>query len=61
VAPSIFEADIDGDRLVEPIRNFGRFRSECEVLAAMRAAGLRTLAALGVREDSGEVVLSVPL
>jgi SAM-dependent methyltransferase len=58
VAPSVFEAEIAGDRLVAPIRHLERFRSEGEVLEAMRAAGIRTLAALGMSEADGKVVLS---
>ena len=61
VAPSIFEAEIAGDRLVEPIRHLERFRSEHEVLEAMRAAGLQTIAALGMSEANGEVLLAAPL
>jgi len=61
VAPSIYEAEIAGDRLPEPIRHLERFRSEREVMAAMRAAGLQTVAAFGMREANGEVVLTAPL
>ena len=61
VAPSIFEAEIEGDRLDEPIRHLERFRSEGEVLKAMRSAGMETLAALGMSEADGEVLLSAPL
>lgn len=61
VAPSVFEAEIAGDRLVEPIRHRERFRSEREVLEAMRAAGLRSVAALGMSEANGEVLLTAPL
>ncbi len=61
VEPSIFEAEITGDRLVEPIRHLERFRSEQEVTEAMQAAGLQTLAALGMSEADGEVVLTAPL
>lgn len=59
VAPSVFEAEIAGDRL-EPIRHLERFRSEREVLAAMRAAGLRSLATYGMSEANREIVLSTP-
>jgi SAM-dependent methyltransferase len=59
VAPSIFEAEITGDRL-EPVRQLERFRSEREVLEAMRMAGIRTLASLGMSEQGGEVLLSAP-
>jgi SAM-dependent methyltransferase len=60
VAPSVFEAEIAGDRLDEPIRHLERFRSEQEVLEAMQAAGIEPLAALGMSEGEGEVQLSVP-
>jgi SAM-dependent methyltransferase len=59
VAPSVFEAQIKGDQ-VEPIRQLERFRSEREVLEAMREAGIEPLAALGMSEEDGEVVLSAP-
>jgi len=59
VAPSVFEAKIEGDRL-EPIKHLERFRSEHEVREAMREAGLQTLASLGMSEADGEVVLSAP-
>ncbi len=61
VTPSIFEAEIAGDRLDEPIRHLERFRSTDEVLQAMQIAGLETLAALGMSEADGEVVLSTPI
>ncbi|HEU5063937.1 MAG TPA: class I SAM-dependent methyltransferase [Solirubrobacterales bacterium] len=57
VEPSIFEAEIVGDRL-EPIRHLERYRSEREVLEAMRATGIEPLAALGMSEEGGEVVLA---
>ena len=60
VEPSIFEAEISGDRLAEPICHLERFRAEREVREAMRAAGLHTLAALGMSEVDGEVLLTVP-
>lgn len=60
VSPSVFEAEIAGDRLDEPIRQLERYRSEREVREAMRAAGIQTLAALGMSEDDGEVLLSSP-
>lgn len=59
VAPSVFEAEIAGDR-IEPIEHLERFRPEAEVLEAMRAAGLRPLAAYGMSEADGEVVLDTP-
>jgi len=61
VAPSIFEAEITGDRLAEPIRHLERFRSEREVLEAMREAGLEPVSALGMSEADGEVLLAAPL
>lgn len=61
VAPSVFEAEIAGDRLAEPIRHLGRFRSELEVMGAMRAASLQTLAVFGMSEANGEVVLTAPV
>jgi len=61
VAPSIFEAEISGDRIDKPIRNRERLRSVPEVLDSMRIAGLTTLAALGMSEKDGEVVLSTPI
>ncbi|HEX7279850.1 MAG TPA: class I SAM-dependent methyltransferase [Solirubrobacterales bacterium] len=60
VAPSVFEAEITGDRLDEPIHHLERFRPEGEVLEAMRAAGIEPLAALGMSEAEGEVKLSSP-
>lgn len=60
VGPSIFETEITGDRIAEPIRHVERFRTEDEVLEAMQAAGIETLAALGMSEADGEVVLSTP-
>jgi hypothetical protein len=59
VAPSIFEAEITGDRL-EPVRQLERFRSQREVQEAMRTAGIRTLTSLGMSEQGGEVLLSAP-
>lgn len=59
VAPSVFEARVSGDRLA-PIRHLERFRSAEEVLVAMREAELKPLAALGMSEADGEVVLSQP-
>ncbi|HEU5062236.1 MAG TPA: class I SAM-dependent methyltransferase [Solirubrobacterales bacterium] len=58
VAPFVFEARIEGDRLAEPIQHLERYRPESEVLAAMGAAGFDTLAALGMGEANGKVVLS---
>jgi SAM-dependent methyltransferase len=59
VAPSVFEAQITGDRL-EPIRHLERFRSEAEVLEAMRGVGIQALTALGMSEAEGEVLFSSP-
>ena len=58
VSPSVFEAEIAGDRLDEPIRQLERYRPEREVREAMQAAGIQTLATLGMREEDGEVLLS---
>lgn len=60
VSPSIFEAHLAGDGIDEPIQQLERFRPEAEVLDAMRAAGLEPLAALGMSERDGEVVLTSP-
>lgn len=60
VEPSIFESEISGDGLAGPIRHLERFRAEREVREAMRSAGLETLAALGMSEADGEVVLTSP-
>jgi SAM-dependent methyltransferase len=59
VAPSIFEAEITGDQL-EPVMQRERFRPVDEVLDAVRAAGLQLLAAHGMREEGGEILLSAP-
>lgn len=59
ITPSIFEAELAGDR-IEPISHVERFRPEAEVLEAMRAAGLQPLATYGMSEADGEVVLSTP-
>lgn len=59
VAPSVYEAEIAGDHL-EPIRQRERFRPAGEVLDAMQAAGLQVLAAYGMREEGGEILLSAP-
>jgi len=61
VAPSIFESEIAGDRLTEPIRHLERFRSEGEVREAMRTAGIETLAALGMSEADDKILLATPL
>lgn len=59
VTPSVFEAEISGDR-IEPIEHLERFRPEAEVLKAMRTAGLQPLAAYGMSEADGQVVLATP-
>jgi len=59
VAPSMYEARIEGDE-IETVSNRERFRPESEVREAMAAAGLTCLAALGMEEAAGEVVLSEP-
>jgi len=61
VGPAIFESEITGDGLPEPIRHLERFRSAEEVRGTMRAVGLSVLDALGMREDGEEVLLSDPL
>lgn len=60
ISASIYEAEIAGDHLLEPIRHLERFRSEGEVSAAMAAAGLRLLAVYGMSEVDREVVLAAP-
>jgi SAM-dependent methyltransferase len=57
--PSVYETRIDGDD-IEPIVHRERFRPEAEVRAAMSAAGLDCLAALGMQEIDDKVVLSDP-
>lgn len=58
--PSVFETRIEGDDLAEPIVHRERFRGEDEVRAAMSAAGLDCLAALGMQEIDNKVVLTEP-
>lgn len=60
VAPSVFEAEIKGDRLAEPIRHLERFRPEGEVLQAMQTVGLQPLATYGMSEADEEIVLTSP-
>lgn len=60
IAPSIFEAEIAGDRLPEPVRHLERFRPQHEVLEAMRAAGIEVLATLGMSEVDRRISLSAP-
>jgi SAM-dependent methyltransferase len=57
VASSIFEAEITGDR-IESVRQLERYRSQDEVLTAIRTAGIETLATLGMSEAEGKIVLS---
>jgi SAM-dependent methyltransferase len=57
--PRVFETRIEGDD-IEPIVHQERFRPEAEVREAMRAASLDCLAALGMQEVDGKVVLSDP-
>jgi len=59
VSPSVYEARLEGDGIVT-ITNRERFRPASEVREAMSAAGLTCLAALGMEEVEGEVVLSEP-
>lgn len=61
VEPSVFEAEITGDRLEQPIQNLERFHSADDVLDSMQAADLETLAAFGMSEADGEVILSTPI
>jgi SAM-dependent methyltransferase len=61
VAPSVFEAEIAGDHLAKPIRFLERFWSRQEVLQAMSAAGLTTVAALGMTERGDDILLASPV
>jgi len=58
--PGVFETRIEGDGIDRRIVHRERFRSEPEIRAAMAAAGLDCLAALGMQEIDGKVVLSEP-
>jgi SAM-dependent methyltransferase len=60
VEPNIYEARIEGDE-IDAVINRERFRPEPEVREAMKAAGLKCLAALGMDEADGKVVLSDPI
>lgn len=60
VTPLVYEAEITGDRLDKPVMQRERFRPADEVLDAMQAAGLQVLAAHGMREENGEILLSAP-
>jgi SAM-dependent methyltransferase len=55
--PSIFEARIEGDG-IEPITHRQRFRAPAEVRGTLEASGLECLAALGMEEIDGEILLS---
>jgi SAM-dependent methyltransferase len=59
VEPSIYEVRIEGD-VADAIVHHHRFRSLSEVRDAMTASGLECVAALGMEEVDGEVVLSEP-
>lgn len=61
VAPCIFEAEISGDHLTKPIRLLERFWSEREVLHAMSAVGLTTVAVLGMSERGDDILLASPI
>ena len=56
---AVFETRIEGDD-IDPIVHRERFRPEAEVREAMAGAGLECLAALGMQEIDGKVVLSDP-
>jgi SAM-dependent methyltransferase len=59
LSPNVFESRIEGDG-IEPISHRERFRPEAEIRAALEAAGLEGLAALGMQEVGTEVVLTEP-
>ncbi|HEX5983839.1 MAG TPA: class I SAM-dependent methyltransferase [Solirubrobacterales bacterium] len=59
VAPSVYDARIEGDD-IEPLINRERFRSATEIWGAVAAAGLTCLATLGMDETDGEVVFMDP-
>jgi SAM-dependent methyltransferase len=61
VSPSIFEAELTGDRLDVPIRHLERFRPDHEVLEAMGEADLEAVAKFGMSEVDGRIRLSTPL
>ncbi|HEU5105560.1 MAG TPA: class I SAM-dependent methyltransferase [Solirubrobacterales bacterium] len=58
VAPSVYESWVEGDGIGEPFFNRQRFRPVTEVEEALTDAGLTCLAALGMEEVDGEVVLA---
>lgn len=57
---NVFETRIEGDEIAAPIVHRERFRSEPEIRAAMAAAGLECVAALGMQEIDGKIILSDP-
>jgi SAM-dependent methyltransferase len=59
-APDTYEARIEGDG-IEPIVHRERFRSDEEIREALGAAGLEFLAAYGMDEVEGKVVLHDPI
>lgn len=58
--PGVYETRIEGDEIAGSIVHRERFRSEPEIRAAMAAAGLDCIAALGMQEIDEKVVLSDP-
>lgn len=60
IEPSVYESRIEGDG-IDAVINRERHRPEAEVREAMEAAGLECLAALGMDEADGEIVLSDPI
>jgi SAM-dependent methyltransferase len=60
VEPSVYESRIEGDE-IETVINRERFRPEAEVRETMEAAGLECLAALGMDEADGKIILSDPI
>jgi SAM-dependent methyltransferase len=60
IEPRIYESRIEGD-VDDPVINRERFRPEQEVREAMETAGLEVLAALGMDEADGEIILSDPI
>jgi SAM-dependent methyltransferase len=59
-APDTYEARIEGDG-IEPVVHRERFRSDEEIREALSAAGLDCLAAYGMDEVEGKVVLHDPI
>ncbi|HET7418586.1 MAG TPA: class I SAM-dependent methyltransferase [Solirubrobacterales bacterium] len=60
IEPGVFESRIEGD-VIETVVNRERHRPEAEVRETMEAAGLDCLAALGMDEANGEIILSDPI